>query len=132
MRWVALFISTLLVLPAQAASLRDLQLQEMLEEIAKVSNEGTPRPLDANITDEGYSVNRTELINFLSVEPGYAQRMQKEPLIVRTQLQASVCADQRYRRILDLGATLSYHFVLTNSTQPVLTQSFVAEHCLAM
>ncbi len=132
MHWFALFIASLFVVPAQAASLRDIQLQEMLEEIAKVSNEGTPRAIDSNITDEGYSVNGSELINFLSVEPAYAQRMQEEPLIVRTQLQASVCADQRYRRLLDLGATLSYHFVLTDSTQPVLTQRFIAEHCQAM
>lgn len=132
MHWFALFIASLFVVPGQAASLRDIQLQEMLEEIAKVSNEGTPRAIDSNITDEGYSVNGSELINFLSVEPAYAQRMQEEPLIVRTQLQASVCADQRYRRLLDLGATLSYHFVLTDSTQPVLTQRFIAEHCQAM
>ncbi|MFT6429802.1 MAG: hypothetical protein ACJATR_000892 [Halopseudomonas sp.] len=33
---------------------------------------------------------------------------------------------------MDMGATLTYHFVLTDSTQPVLTQSFVAEHCQSL
>jgi hypothetical protein len=132
MRWIVLLVTTLLVLPAHAASLRELQLQEMLKEVALVSSEGTPRAVNADITDEGYSVEGSELINYLSVQPNYAERMQAEPLLVRTQLQASVCADQRFRRLLDLGATLTYHFVLTNTNQPVLTQRFISSHCQAM
>ena len=61
-----------------------------------------------------------------------SMRMQNAPLVVRSQLQSSVCADQRFRRLLDMGATLTYHFVLTDTHQPILTQSFVADHCLAM
>ena len=71
-------------------------------------------------------------MNHLSVDADYATRMQSEPLLVRSQLQASVCADQRFRRLLDMGATLTYHFVLTDTQQPILTQSFVADHCQAM
>lgn len=132
MRWFVLLTSSLLVLPLQAASLRDMQLQGMLEQVAEASSEGTPRRINDDMVDEGYSVRGTELINFLSVQPAYAQRMQEEPLMVRSQLQASVCADQRFRRLLDLGATLTYHFVLTETAQPVLTQQFIAEHCQAM
>ncbi|WP_304640544.1 PA3611 family quorum-sensing-regulated virulence factor [Pseudomonas sp.] len=132
MRWFVLMVSGLLVLPLQAASLRDMQLQGMLEQVAEASSEGTPRRINNDMIDEGYSVRGTELINFLSVQPGYAQSMQEEPLIVRNQLQAAVCADQRFRRLLDLGATLTYHFVLTETAQPVLTQQFIAEHCQAM
>ena len=132
MRWFVLLTSSLLVLPLQAASLRDMQLQGMLEQVAEASSEGTPRRINNDMVDEGYSVRGTELINFLSVQPAYAQRMQEEPLMVRSQLQASVCADQRFRRLLDLGATLTYHFVLTETAQPVLTQQFIAEHCQAM
>ena len=55
--------------------------------------------------------------------------MQEDPLLIRTQLQASVCTDLRFRRLLDMGATLTYHFMIKDSDQPVVTQSFIAEHC---
>ncbi|MEH6386740.1 MULTISPECIES: PA3611 family quorum-sensing-regulated virulence factor [Pseudomonas] len=132
MRWLSLVLALSVVVPAHGASLRDMQLQKMLEEVAVISSEGTPRAINEEITDEGFTVDGTQLVNILSVRPAYAKKLQGDPLVVRTQLQASVCENQRFRRLMDLGATLTYHFVLTGSTQPVLTQRFIAEHCQAL
>lgn len=132
MRYVIVLMALLTALPSQAVSLRDTRLENTLRDVAVQSSKGTPRKLNEFIVDEGFTANGNELINHLSVEPQYATRMQSDPLVVRTQLQSSVCADQRFRRLLDMGATLTYHFVLTESQQPILTHSFVADHCLAM
>lgn len=129
MRLPLLVLTMLLATSLSAASLREAQLEQTLQDVAEQNNRDRPRQMNEQIIDEGLTVSGTELINFLSVEPAYAERLQADPLVVRTQLQASVCADQRLRRLMDMGATLSYHFVLTGSTQPVLTQSFIAEHC---
>lgn len=129
MRWLPLLLAFFLAAPAQAASLRDVRLEETLKQVATQSSEGTPRAINDNITDMGFEAQGDELINRLSVEAAYAERMQQDPLLIRTQLQASVCTDQRFRRLLDMGATLTYHFMIKGSDQPVLTQSFIAEHC---
>lgn len=133
MRWLtlssSLILAAIIALPAQAQSLRDMRLQETLEDVAEESSIGTPRPLNDDIVDEGFSALDGHLINYLSVNQTYAEQLQAEPLVVRSQLQASVCANQQFRRLMDMGATLTYHFVLTDTTQPVLTHSFVAEHC---
>jgi uncharacterized glyoxalase superfamily protein PhnB len=129
MRLPLLVLTMLLATSLSAASLREAQLEQTLQDVAEQNNRDRPRQMNEQIIDAGLTVSGTELINFLSVEPAYAERLQADPLVVRTQLQASVCADQRLRRLMDMGATLSYHFVLTGSTQPVLTQSFIAEHC---
>ncbi|UAW97610.1 hypothetical protein KEM63_12470 [Halopseudomonas nanhaiensis] len=129
MRLPLLVLTMLLATSLSAASLREAQLEQTLQNVAEQNNRDRPRQMNEQITDEGLTVSGTELINFLSVAPDYAEQLQADPLVVRTQLQASVCADQRLRRLMDMGATLSYHFVLTGSTQPVLTQSFIAEHC---
>ncbi|HDZ56216.1 MAG TPA: hypothetical protein ENI17_09995 [Pseudomonas xinjiangensis] len=132
MRWLILLMAFFIALSASAASLREMRLQETLEDVAAQSSEGTPRAINEDIVDEGYTVDGNELVNFLSVNTAYAENLQANPLLVRTQLQASVCANQQYRRLLDLGATLTYHFVITDSTQPVLTQQFIAKHCQAL
>lgn len=133
MRWLTLssllLTASMLALPVQAQSLRDIRLQETLEEVAEKSSVGTPRPLNDDIVDEGFSARDGQLINYLSVNEGYADQLQSEPLVVRSQLQASVCANQEFRLLMDMGATLTYHFVLTGTTRPVLTHSFVSEHC---
>ncbi|GGC85976.1 PA3611 family quorum-sensing-regulated virulence factor [Halopseudomonas salina] len=133
MRWLTLsttlLVATLIALPSQAQSLREMRLQETLEDIAEQSSIGTPRPLNDDIVDEGFSARDGHLINYLSVNEAYAAQLQSEPLVVRSQLQASVCSNQQFRRLMDMGATLTYHFVLTDTTQPVLTHSFVSEHC---
>lgn len=132
MRYLSIFIALLIALPVQAVSLRDTRLENTLRTVAEQSNTDTPRKLNEFIVDEGFSAKGRELINRLSVDSQYAARMQSDPLMVRGQLQSSVCADQRFRRLLDMGATLTYHFVLTDTHQPVLTQSFVADHCQTM
>ncbi|MFN3581053.1 MAG: PA3611 family quorum-sensing-regulated virulence factor [Pseudomonas sp.] len=132
MRWLSLLIVLFIALPSHAVSLRETRLQETLKEVAEQSSEGTPRAINDDITDEGFSSQGTELINHLSVKEDYANQLQSDPLLVRTQLQASVCADQRFRRLMDLGATLTYHFAISGSSQPVLTHSFVSEHCQAL
>lgn len=132
MRYLIVLLALLVALPAQAVSLRDTRLEDTLRTVAKNSSQDTPRKLNEYIIDEGYTARGSELVNHLSVEAGYAAQMQSEPLVVRSQLQSSVCADQRFRRLLDMGATLTYHFVLAETDQPILTQSFVADHCQAM
>lgn len=132
MRYLIVMLTLLIALPSQAASLRETRLESALKTVAEQSSKGTPRQLNANIVDEGFTAQGQELINHLTVDTAYASRMQGDPLVVRSQLQSSVCADQRFRRLLDMGATLTYHFVLADSNQPVLTQSFVADHCQAM
>lgn len=132
MRYLTVLIALLIALPAQAVSLRDTHLENTLRNVAVQSSTDAPRKLNEHIVDEGFSAKGKELINHLSVEAQYAARMQNDPLVVRSQLQASVCADQRFRRLLDMGATLTYHFVLEDTQQPILTQSFVADHCQAM
>lgn len=129
MRLLALFLALSIVQTATAASLRDMQLEQTLKAIAEQNNEDRPRQMNEHIVDEGFTSTGTELINFLSVDPDYAKQLQADPLVVRTQLQSTVCRDQRMRRLMDSGATLTFHFVLSGSTQPVITQRFIAEHC---
>ncbi|MFZ2289961.1 MAG: PA3611 family quorum-sensing-regulated virulence factor [Halopseudomonas yangmingensis] len=129
MRTLVVLIISSLSLTAHATSLRDLRLQETLSQVAEQSSENTPRAINDDLTDEGYSAQGNELVNLLSARPDYAARLQADPLLVRSQLQASICSDLRLRRLLDMGATLTYHFVVTGNRQPVLTQSFIAEHC---
>ena len=132
MRYLSVLIALLIAVPAHAVSLRDSQLENTLRQVAEQSSVDTPRKLNEFIVDEGFSADGKELINHLSVDDLYAARMQSDPLVVRGQLQASVCAAARFRRLLDMGATLTYHFVLVETQQPVLTQSFVADHCQTM
>ncbi|MAG64537.1 PA3611 family quorum-sensing-regulated virulence factor [Pseudomonas sp.] len=129
MRWLPLVLAACLAAPLQAASLRDIRLNDTLKQVAEQSNENTPRDISAQITDLGFSAEGDELINRLAVDADYAELMQQDPLLTRSQLQASVCTDLRFRRLLDMGATLTYHFVLKENEQPVLTQSFIADHC---
>lgn len=132
MRYLIVLLALSFALPAQAVSLRDTRLEDTLRTVAQNSSQNTPRRINEHIVDQGFSVRGSELVNHLSVQTDYAAQMQSEPLVVRSQLQTSVCADQRFRRLLDMGATLTYHFVLADTDQPILTQSFVADHCQAM
>lgn len=129
LRWSLILLALLLAMPSHAISLRDMRLQETLTSVAKASSEGTPRAVNEDITDLGFHADGRELINRLAVDPDYAERMQDDPMLIRNQLQSSVCSNQRFRQLMDMGATLSYHFVIKDSEQPVLTQSFIASHC---
>ena len=62
-----------LALPvAQAASLKDFELTKMLEKVAQDSSVGTPRAINEDLLDQGYTVEGNELINHLSVRPAHA------------------------------------------------------------
>ncbi|HCP04604.1 MAG TPA: hypothetical protein DIT61_14025, partial [Pseudomonas sp.] len=86
MRWLPLLLAASLAAPIQAASLRDIRLTETLQQVAAQSSENTPREINSNITDLGFSAKGDELINRLAVDPEYAQRMQEDPLLIRSQL----------------------------------------------
>ena len=69
MRWLPLLLATSLAAPIQAASLRDIRLTETLQQVAAQSSENTPREINSNITDLGFSAKGDELINRLAVDP---------------------------------------------------------------
>lgn len=126
---LTLFALCLALPVAQAASLKDFELSKMLKDVAQQSSVGTPRAINANLLDQGYTVQGTELINHLSVQQGHAAQMRGNPDAVRKQLTGSVCNNQGYRRLLAHGAVLRYEFTEYKSNRPVLTERFQAADC---
>ncbi|MES2817820.1 MAG: quorum-sensing-regulated virulence factor family protein [Pseudomonadota bacterium] len=119
-----------LALPTvQAASLNDYELSQMLERVAKQSSVGTPRAINADILDQGYTVQGNELINHLSVQEGHAGQMRGNPDAVREQLTGSVCRNTGYRQLLARGAVLRYEFTEYKSNRPVITERFKEADC---
>lgn len=119
-----------LALPTvQAASLNDYELSQMLERVAQQSSVGTPRAINADILDQGYTVQGNELINHLSVQEGHAGQMRGNPDAVRAQLAGSVCRNTGYRQLLARGAVLRYEFTEYKSNRPVVTERFKAADC---
>jgi hypothetical protein len=121
----------LLLLPCfvQAASLKDFELSRALEKVAKESSVGTPRAINEDILDQGYSTEGAELINHLSVREGHAAQMRGNPDSVRAQLGKSVCTNQGYRQLLSRGAVLRYEFTEYRSNRPVVTERFSKADC---
>lgn len=118
------------VLPAvQAASLQEHELTRTLEQVAKESSAGTPRAINEDILDQGYTVEGNELVNHLSVRAAHAEQMRSNPATVRNQLGASVCRNQGYLRLLAQGAVLRYQFSEYKSNQPVATERFAKADC---
>jgi hypothetical protein len=118
------------VLPTtQAASLKDFELTKMLEKVAKDSSVGTPRAINEDILDQGYTVEGNELINYLSVREGHAQQMRDNPQSMRSQLTASVCSNTGYRQLLARGAVLRYQFTVYKTNLPVATERFTKSDC---
>jgi hypothetical protein len=113
----------------QAASLKDYELTRSLEKIAKQSSEGTPRAMNDDITDQGFSVEGHELINHLSVRDSHATQMRANPELVRRQLSSSVCANQGFRNLMARGAVLRYEFSEYQSNRPVATERFRDADC---
>ena len=72
-------VALMLALPlaAQAASLKDFELNKTLLKVAEKSNEGKPRAINADLLDKGFTVDGTVLINNLEAarhwRPKYAQ-----------------------------------------------------------
>ncbi|MBO3274496.1 quorum-sensing-regulated virulence factor family protein [Pseudomonas schmalbachii] len=119
-----------LVLPAaHAASLKDYELGEMLNKVARESSQGTPRAINEDILDQGYTVDGNQLINHLSVRASHAERMRANPDSTRSQLGDSVCSNTGYRQLLARGAILTYSFTEYKTNRPVATERFDAGSC---
>ncbi|KYO81224.1 hypothetical protein LL05_04994 [Pseudomonas aeruginosa] len=108
---------------------RDFELSKMLEKVAKESSVGTPRAINEDILDQGYTVEGNQLINHLSVRASHAERMRSNPDSVRSQLGDSVCSNTGYRQLLARGAILTYSFTEYKTNQPVATERFDAGSC---
>ena len=115
-RFMALALCFVLPTAAHAASLKDFELSKMLEKVAKESSVGTPRAINEDILDQGYTVEGNQLINHLSVRASHAERMRSNPDSVRSQLGDSVCSNTGYRQLLARGAILTYSFTGTRPT----------------
>ncbi|WP_137820453.1 quorum-sensing-regulated virulence factor family protein [Pseudomonas sp. 2FG] len=114
---------------AQAASLKDYELIKMLDQVAKESSLGTPRAINEDILDQGYTVDGNELVNHLSVREGHAAQMRGNPDAVRAQLANSVCRNTGYRQLLARGAVLRYQFSEYKSNRPITTERFSKADC---
>jgi len=126
-------VALLLALPlgAQAASLQEFELGKMLEKVAAESNVGTPREINENILDQGYTVEGKELINHLSVQSGHAEQMRANPKAVYLQLGASVCHNPNYRKLMAKGAIMRYEFTENRTNRPVASARFQESDCPA-
>ncbi|GFM85926.1 hypothetical protein PSCICO_13250 [Pseudomonas cichorii] len=131
LRLIAPTLTLLLVAPlcAQAASKQEFELSSMLEKVAKESSIGTPRAINEDILDQGYTVNGKELINHLSVREGQARQMRANPDAVRSQLGNSVCHNNGYRQLMTKGAVLKYQFTEYKTNRPIISQTFQASDC---
>ena len=124
-----LLLALLLPCAVQAASLKDYELSRDLEKIAAQSSQGTPRAINEDILDQGYTAQGIELINHLGVRAGHAAQMRLHPDTVREQLRASVCGNPGFSRLLERGAILRYEFTELDSKTPVTRERFSSEDC---
>lgn len=127
-------MSLLLALPlaAQAASKQEYELNQMLQKVAKESSVGTPRAINEDILDQGYTVEKGRaLVNHLSVRESHAERMRANPEQVRSQLGDSVCRNNGYRQLMSKGAVTVYRFSVYKTNQPIMDQAFDASSCVA-
>ena len=128
-RLIALLLALSLPVLAQAASLNDFELGKTLERVARESSVGTPRAINEDILDQGYSVEGNELVNHLSVRPDHAAQMRGNPDSVRAQLANSVCRNSGYRQLLARGAVLRYEFSEYKTNRPIVSERFSNNDC---
>ncbi|TRX75512.1 quorum-sensing-regulated virulence factor family protein [Pseudomonas mangiferae] len=128
-RLTTLIVCCALPFGLQAASLKDYELTQMLDKVAKESSVGTPRAINEDILDQGYTVSGNELVDHLSVREAHAMQMRSNPDTVRSQLAASVCRNGGFRQLLARGATLRYEFTEYKSNRPVTTERFTKADC---
>ena len=128
-RFITLFALATLLPAAHAASLQEHELTRLLERVATESSAGTPRAINEDILDQGYTVEGNELVNHLSVRAAHAEQMRANPATVRNQLAASVCTNPGYRNLLTQGAVLRYQFSEYKSNRPVAVARFVKTDC---
>ncbi|MDM8347650.1 quorum-sensing-regulated virulence factor family protein [Pseudomonas sp. sp1636] len=129
LRLIALTLALSLPVLAQAASLNNFELDKTLERVARESSVGTPRAINADILDRGYSVDGNELVNHLSVRPEHAAQMRGNPDSVRVQLANSVCGNPGYRQLLARGAVLRYEFSEYKTNRPIVSERFSNSDC---
>jgi len=123
-------IALCLALPfTSTASAQDRALGPLLDQVARESSVGTPRAINSDILDEGYSADGNELVNHLSVQPRHAAQMRDNPKQVRTQLAASVCNNDGLRRLMNLGAVLRFEFNEYQTKKPIATERYRASDC---
>ncbi|CAG8873158.1 hypothetical protein PS726_02631 [Pseudomonas fluorescens] len=115
---------------AQAASLKDTELSKMLQNVATQSSVGTPRAINEDILDQGYTVEGKQLINHLSVQSSHADKMRADPKAVYFQLGASVCRNEGFRKLMAKGAIMRYDFTEVKTNRPVGSASFQESDCL--
>ena len=87
-RFITLFALAALLPAAHAASLQEHELTRLLERVAKESSVGTPRAINEDILDQGYTVEGNELVNHLSVRAAHAEQMSANPATVRQHMSA--------------------------------------------
>lgn len=127
---IPLFVlAALLSVGAEAASLKEQNLTNHLQQVAKESSVGTPRAINEDILDRGFTVDGHELVNHLSVLPRHAAQMRANLATVRAQLGASVCRNPGFHQLLEEGATLRYEFSEYQSDRPITTQRFTKADC---
>ena len=79
LRLISLTLAVSLPLFAHAATLKDFELSKTLEKVARESSVGTPRAINEDILDQGYTVDGSELVNHLSVRSEHAAQMRGNP-----------------------------------------------------
>ena len=131
LRLIVPTLTLLLVTPfcAQAASKQEFELSKMLEQVAKESSVGTPRAINEDILDQGYTVEGNQLINHLSVRESQAEEMRRDPKTVYLQLGASVCRNKGFRRLMAQGAVMRYDFTEYKTNRAIATQRYTAADC---
>ena len=124
-------IALVLALPlsVQAASLKDFELNKTLQKVAAESSVGTPRAINEDILDLGYTVDGTVLINHLEVRPETAAQMRSNPDVAIPQLGRSVCQNAGYRKLMAKGAIMRFAIKEYKTNKPVLVQDFQAANC---
>jgi RNA:NAD 2'-phosphotransferase (TPT1/KptA family) len=131
LRFIAPSFALLLALPlaAHAASLKEVELSKNLQKIAQESSVGTPRAINEDILDQGFTVDGNQLINHLSVRESQAEEMRRDPKTVYLQLGASVCRNKGFRRLMAQGAVMRYDFTEYKTNRAIATQSYTAADC---
>ena len=130
MRRLTTLLTLCLALPfAHTASAQEQALSQLLEKVARESSVGTPRAINSDLLDDGYSVDGNELVNHLSVQPRHAAQMRDNPKQVRTQLAASVCNNEGLRQLMSQGAVLRFEFSEYQSKKPITTERYRSSDC---
>lgn len=114
---------------AQATSLKEYSLHQTLQQVAKTSSEGTPRKINDDLLDTGYTVEGNTLINHIEVSAKQAKEMREYPKAMHLQLGANVCRNKGFSKLMQEGAMLSYRFTEKGNNKLIAEELFVASDC---